>query len=363
VGMTRAHMADPHIVQKITQGREADIRPCVGATYCLDRIYQGGEALCIHNPSTGRERELPHHIPKAKTAKTVVVVGAGPGGLEAARVAAERGHHVHLIEAAPQAGGQVRLLTQSAHRREMISIIDWRLDQCTKLGVSMQFNTWADADTVLSYAPDVVIVATGGLPKMSLLERHDDLDHVVNSWDVLSGDVKLSGKVLIYDEAGDHAAQQAAQLALDSGCQVDLITPDRTLSADIMAMNLVPYLRSTQHKPIQHILAQRLLQIEPQGRQLRVTLGTDYSNHQRTADYDHIVFNAGTVPLAELYFDLKPLSRNGGEVDYDALITGNPQTLIKHPNSSFQLFRIGDAVSSRNIHAAVYDAMRLGVTL
>ncbi len=101
VGMTRAHMADPHIVRKIIEGREDDIRPCVGATYCLDRIYQAGEALCMHNAATGRELTMPHDIPPAKTRKKVVIVGAGPGGLEAARVAAERGHEVTCSKPPP----------------------------------------------------------------------------------------------------------------------------------------------------------------------------------------------------------------------------------------------------------------------
>ena len=105
IGMTRAHMADPHIMRKILEKREHDIRPCVGANYCLDRIYQGAMALCIHNPSTGREETLPHDIPKADASKKVVVVGAGPAGLEAARVAAERGHEVVVFEASPKAGG------------------------------------------------------------------------------------------------------------------------------------------------------------------------------------------------------------------------------------------------------------------
>lgn len=87
VGMTRAHMADPHIVKKITEGREDDIRPCVGATYCLDRIYQSADALCIHNPATGREQTMPHVITPAGQQRKIVIIGAGPAGLEAARVA------------------------------------------------------------------------------------------------------------------------------------------------------------------------------------------------------------------------------------------------------------------------------------
>jgi N-methyl-L-proline demethylase len=117
VGMTRAHMTDPHIVRKIMEGREDDIRPCVGANYCLDRIYQGGSAYCIHNPATGRELTMPHDIPPSKARRKIVVVGAGPAGLEAARVAAVRGHEVVVFEAANHPGGQVRLTARSAWRQ------------------------------------------------------------------------------------------------------------------------------------------------------------------------------------------------------------------------------------------------------
>jgi NADPH-dependent 2,4-dienoyl-CoA reductase/sulfur reductase-like enzyme len=145
VGMTRAHMADPHIVRKIMQGQEDTIRPCVGANYCLDRIYQGGEAYCIHNPATGRELTMPHDIPKAAVQRKVLVVGAGPAGLEAARVAAERGHEVLVLEAAAKPGGQIRLTAQSPRRREMIAIVDWRMARCEERGVQFRFNTLADA--------------------------------------------------------------------------------------------------------------------------------------------------------------------------------------------------------------------------
>ena len=110
VGMTRAHMADPHIVAKVERGAEDRIRPCVGASYCIDRIYGQGEALCLHNPATGREETMPQVIePGPGPARRAVVVGGGPAGLEAARVLAARGHKVTLFEAADELGGQVRL--------------------------------------------------------------------------------------------------------------------------------------------------------------------------------------------------------------------------------------------------------------
>src|SRR5699024_3796447 len=142
VGMTRAHIADPHIARKVREGREEEIRPCVGATYCLDRIYEGGGALCIHNPATGREATMPHVIrPSAGPARKVVVVGSGPGGLEAARVSAERGHEVVVLEAAPEAGGQLRLAARSRRRSELIGIIDWRPERRAAAGVDTRYNT------------------------------------------------------------------------------------------------------------------------------------------------------------------------------------------------------------------------------
>ncbi len=360
IGMTRAHMADPHIVRKIIEGREHDIRPCVGATYCLDRIYQGGDAYCIHNPATGRELKMPHVIAKASAQKQVVIVGAGPAGLEAARVSAERGHKVTVFEAANEAGGQVRLTARSKRRSEMIGIIDWRMAQCEAKGVEFRFNTFAevaDVMDVLSNQKGAVVIASGGVPHTDVLKTGNQL--VCSAWDILSGDVKPGTNVLLYDDAGDHPALMAAEVLAASGAKVEIMTPDRSFAPDVMGMNLVPYMRALQKQDVTFTVTFRLEDVVKDGNQLRALIGSDYGGVRKERLFDQVVVNHGTRPLDELYFALKPQSVNLGEVDYNAMIAGKSQRLVKNHDGLFELYRIGDAVAARNTHAAIYDALRL----
>ena len=363
IGMTRGHLADPHIVTKIKEKREDEIRPCVGATYCLDRIYQGEEALCIHNAATGRELKFPNIISPSTVKKKIVVVGAGPAGLEAARIAGERGHEVVVFEAAPDPGGQIRLCAKSERRKDMLGIIDWRIQQCAKKNVKFNFNIVAESKDVLDEKPHTIIIATGGMPNLELFETKKDLENVYTSWDIISGDIKLSDNILIYDEAGDHTGMQSAEIAIKEGSTVEFMTPDRLISSEIMGMNLTPYLKNLQNKKIKYSIAKRLLDVSIEGNKLNALIGSDYDeNFKYNSSYDQVFLNYGIRPLDELYFNLVPLSKNKGEVDYNKFINGEEQDIISD-NNQFNLFRIGDAVSSRNIHAAIYDALRLLINL
>lgn len=363
VGLTRPHIADPHIVAKVMAGEEHRIRPCVGATYCLDRIYEGGEALCIHNAATGREATIPHVIRRADgPLKRVVVVGAGPAGLEAARVAAERGHGVTVLEAAGQAGGQVRLAAQNPRRRELIGIVDWRLSELERLGVELRYGVWAEAADVAALSPDVVIVATGGLPQNPPLEAGDDL--VVSSWDILSGAVKPAETVLLYDDNGGHQGMGAAELIANAGAKLELVSPERFFAPEMGGMNHVPYMRAFHEKGVRITINTRLTGVRRDGNALVAVLGSDFARGwSEERRVDQIVVEHGTAPLDELYVALKPGSRNLGAVDYEALVKGGDVFPERQPEAAYTLFRIGDAVASRNIHAAIYDGIRYGLRI
>ncbi|MCW2882864.1 MAG: NADH:flavin oxidoreductase [Sphaerisporangium sp.] len=362
VGMTRAHIADPHIVAKIRSGAEDRIRPCVGAGYCLDAIYQASDAKCIHNPATGREDRLPHVVPPAAgPPQKAVVVGAGPAGLEAARVLGERGHRVVLFEANAFPGGQVRLASYLPRRRDMMGVIDWRVAECKHLGVDIRYNVYAEAADVLAEKPDVVIVATGGLPNSGFLTEGAEL--VSDAWDVLTRSFRASGAVLLYDDNGGHPGMDAAEALVDGGARLEFVTPERTLAPDVGGMNYPGYFKAFAAHDVRVTLCHRLVAVERRNGRLVARLHNEYADTIQERVVDHVVVEHGTLPQDELYFSLVTDSYNLGEVDQEALLALRPQSVRHNAEGRYQLFRIGDAVNSRNVHAAVYDAYRLCLVL
>src|SRR5690606_18741167 len=125
---------------------------------------------------------------------------------------------------------------------------------------------WAEADTVLASEPDVVIIATGGLPHVEVLSEGNEL--VISAWDILSGDVKPGSNALIFDDAGDHAGLQAAEIIAETGARVEIMTPDRAFAPEVMAMNLVPYMRSLQKHDVTFTVTWRLEAVRQNGNRL-----------------------------------------------------------------------------------------------
>jgi NADPH-dependent 2,4-dienoyl-CoA reductase/sulfur reductase-like enzyme len=357
VGMTRAHLADPHIARKVAEGREHEIRPCVGMGYCIDSIYSG-EAVCIHNAATGREATIPHVVVKsAGPQRKVVIVGAGPAGLEAARVAGERGHEVVVFEAAAEAGGQVLIAAGLKRRREILGIVDWRLAECARLGVSIRCNAYAEAADVTVENPDIVVVATGGVPNMSFLDAGEA--YATSTWDILTGAVKPASRVLVYDDNGAHPGMTAAEFIASAGSKLEVVTPERTLAPDVGGTNYPAYFRALALAGATIDINLRLERIERHGNSVAGVFFDEYGKRRVVKEADQIVVDHGAAPVDELYFELKPGSINLGEIDHRALLANRPQEIVRNPKGRYRLFRIGDAVASRNIHAAVYDAIRL----
>ncbi|MCH1866228.1 FAD-dependent oxidoreductase [Nocardioides sp. CFH 31398] len=364
VGLTRPQIADPHLVAKVARGEEDRIRPCVGANYCLDAIYESGDAKCLHNAATGRELLWPQLVPPTERARRrAVVVGAGIAGLEAARVLGERGHDVTVLEANAAPGGQVRLAAAAPRRRDLVGVVDWRVAEAAHLGVEIRCGVVAEPDDVLALDPDVVVVATGGLPNTDVLDAGAEL--VLDTWDVLSGDRHPTGTVLVYDDHGGEAALGTVELLAGRGCDVELVTPERTVGIGVGGMNSPGYLTAFATHDVRTTLATRLRSVSrvPGSRRLVAELGSDYTDRTWRREVDAVVVEHGTVPADDLYHRLVPGSTNLGEVDQDALLAGRPQAIATNPTGGYQLFRIGDAVCSRNIHAAVYDALRLCVAI
>jgi 2,4-dienoyl-CoA reductase-like NADH-dependent reductase (Old Yellow Enzyme family)/thioredoxin reductase len=356
VGMTRALMADPQLPNKVAAGQTDRIRPCVGAGMCIDGIYTSGAAYCVHNPSTGRELRLPHTVTRAAQPKEVAVVGGGPAGLEAARTLAERGHEVVLFEANPSLGGQIALAAKSPRRRDLVGIVDWRIGECKRLGVHLELNHFVEPDELLDGGFGVIVIATGGLPDVEVAEG----GHLaIDSWDVMSGAARPRGDVLVYDDHGGHQALDAIEVLAPVADSVELVTPERTISPDVGALTMAGYLQMLADHDVTMTPAHRLTRIERAGGRLKATFVVDGARRALERYADTIVIEHGTVPVSDLYDALVDASTNKGQIDTAELLALAPQSSVHDAQGRFRLYRVGDAVSSRNIHAAVLDSFRL----
>jgi len=352
VAMTRAHIADPYIVRKLEAGAEHSIRPCVGATQCQSPL----RPACIHNPSSGREATLPHQIERsAQAGKKVVVIGGGPAGLEAARVSASRGHRVVLFEAGPKLGGQILLASRSGWRRDLIGIVDWRAQELERLEVSVRLDTYADDEDVLREDPDVVVIATGGTPDMEWIPGADRCTSV---WDVLSGNVQLKSDVVIYDGTGRNPAAQVAEMAALAGSKVRFFSSDGFLAQELPYAERVIWKKRFYEHAISPVFDVELTEVSNAGGRLAGSFFNIYTGDVQVIEAEQFIIEHGTLPFDSLYHELREHSSNDGVTSLNELLAGKQQ-----PNGTgagkFQLHRIGDAVASRNIHAAILDAARL----
>ncbi|TKT74582.1 FAD-dependent oxidoreductase [Aquamicrobium sp. LC103] len=354
VGMTRAHIADPQIVNKLMRGEEDRIRPCVGASHCLYR-----KVACVHNAATGRETQLPQVIEQSQTpGRKVVVVGGGPAGLEAARVSAEAGHRVVLFEAASKVGGQMIAAAQAGWRRDMYGVVDWRESELQHLGVDIRTDFYAEPDDVLAENPDIVVVATGGIPDMDWI---DGAEHCTSVWDVLLEPTQARDDIVIYDGTGRHPAPSTAVHLVGSGHAVRLVTLDPVLAPEMEYQSRTTYRKQLAELEVPVIQEYKLEKVRKADNALDATFRHQLTGKEMVLRTAQVVVEHGTVPMTDVFDGLRDMSVNKGVTDQDALLA-----IRKQPRPAgaegFELYRIGDAVTSRSLHAAIYDALRLCIT-
>lgn len=233
IGLARGLMADAEFARKAQHGREDEIRPCVGTNHCQSRLWAGQHLSCIYNPVAGRERELGGGVPPAKRALRVTVVGGGPAGLEAARVAVLRGHAVTLLERGDELGGQLGLAARVASRAEMRGIVTWLVREVERLGVDVRIGTEATVAGLQLGTPDVVVLATGSRARaLGFTALRPDLEgipgietaHALTGRDALASPETVGQRVLLVDLEGHVQGLTVGEHLVDLGREVELVT-------------------------------------------------------------------------------------------------------------------------------------------
>ena len=238
VGMTRAQISDPNLVQKLLEGRPQDIRPCVGANLCIAQAMASKPIRCMHNPMTGRESKW-GKITQSDEPKNVTIIGGGPAGLEAARVAAERGHRVTLFDASEELGGQLSLWAQAPMTSEFRKTLNWYQTQLTQLQVRIHTNKRIKPKDIGSLDADVLILATGANASEPLLTaKGPNAIPVLDPWQAISQSPNKK-HILINDEGGGRTALSAADALLDHN-KITLVTAEYAMGELVTATVRAP---------------------------------------------------------------------------------------------------------------------------
>ena len=331
VGMTRAALCDPDFPNKTKTGCIDEIRHCVACNQgCFGRIHKSQPITCIQNPSAGKEREL-GEIVKAPMTKKVVVIGGGPAGMETARVAAERGHEVVLLERDTELGGQVKIAAKAPGREEFGEVSRYLERQIKRLNIEVHLGIEANAEKILGLEPDNLVIATGARPLIPrIVGIHEK--NVVTAWDILQGKIPSGQKFIVID--GDNENQVAigaAEYMADSGKRVEIITKVTHVGCDLSITNLVPIYQRLFEKEVKLTPHMGLRSID-NGRIVLFNVYTGEENFRE--EFDGIVLAVGREADDHLYWELK------GKVK--------------------MIYRIGDCLAPRSVMSAISEGTRIG---
>ncbi len=334
IGMVRALICDPELPNKAMEGRAEDTRHCIACNQgCIARMGLGYTLGCLQNPAVGYEEHLGiGKLESCEVQKKVVIVGAGPAGLEAARTAALRKHRVVLFEKNEEPGGQNLIAGKAAGRQEITGVTRWLLSQVSKLDIDIRLGVVADAETVLAEKPDAVIIATGSVPKPNPFPGEYSCPQVVSTVQVLKGEVEVGKKVLLIDNDGHHQATGTAELLADREHEVHIITSSLFPGGGLGPLQDL-YLTRKRLAEKGVTFTADIAVLEIQG---LVVKGLHvYSNEMMDFEgYDTIVLAVGSVSCDQLYFELK------GKVK--------------------ELYRAGDCVAPRKTDMAIVEGHRTG---